>query len=229
MKRLILGVVLAGLALPATAAKLNSTGEKLWNDLSYCAGFSQAVAINKTGDIENFAELWVNGTFSDATIAAGVEFNRYKQGALNLKGYLKDDAFNEGGLRASDLIMTGTMGTKGRMIVAQCRSLPSPAPQPGVQTGRRHLDLINDGNQCIRVFEYSAENVTDRRLKKEWRERALGLRAWLVENDYYREDRVRAGLKDLSTNLTLNLDDPALRRELDQTRVDCDNMMKENE
>ncbi|AXC41026.1 hypothetical protein HYP66_gp109 [Salmonella phage S118] len=228
MKRLILGVVLAGLALPA-AAKLNSTGDKLWSDLSYCAGFSQAVAIDKSGSIENFAELWNTGNVSTAVVNAGIEFNRYKQGAYNLKGYLNDDEFNRGGMEAGDLIMTGRMGTQGRMTVRQCRSLPSPALQKGVQIGRRHLDLINDGNQCIKVFEYSADQESDRRLKKEWRTRALGLRAWLVENDYYYEDRVQNGLKDLSTNLSVNLDDPRFSRELKQTRIDCDNMMKENE
>lgn len=228
MKRLLLGMALVGMALPA-AAKLNSTGDKLWSDLSYCAGFSQAVAIDKSGSIENFSSLWNAGTVSDTVVNAGIEFNRYKQGAFNLKGYLNDEAFNKGGMEAGDLIMTGRMGTQGRMIVRNCRSLPSPAVQPGVQMGTRHLDLINDGNQCIKVFEYSADQVTDRRLKKEWRTRALGLRAWLVENDHYYEDRVQAGLKDLSTNLSVNLDDPRMKRDLDQTRVDCDNMMKENE
>ncbi|AKJ73734.1 hypothetical protein SP38_132 [Salmonella phage 38] len=128
MKRLIIGVVLAGLALPATA-KLNSTGEKLWSDLSYCAGFSQAVAIDKTGSIENFAELWATGNVTDAVVNAGIEFNRYKQGAFNLKGYMNDKEFNRGGMEAGDLIMTGRMGTQGRMTVRQCRSLPSPALQ----------------------------------------------------------------------------------------------------
>ncbi|WPJ72202.1 hypothetical protein DEEACLCL_00185 [Salmonella phage CRW-SP2] len=228
MKRLLLGIALVAAALPATA-KLNSTGDKLWTDLSYCAGFSQAVAIDKSGSVENVAEIWNTGNVSDAVVSAGIEFNRYKQGAFNLKGYLNDEAFNRGGMEAGDMIMTGRMGTQGRVIVRSCRSLPSPSLQPGVQMGRRHLDLINDGNQCIRVFEYSAEQVTDRRLKKEWLTRALGLRAWLVENDYYHEDRVQAGLKDLSTNLSVNLDDPRLKKDLDQTRVDCDNMMKENE
>jgi hypothetical protein len=51
----------------------------------------------------------------------------------------------------------------------------------------------------------------------------------LVENDHYYEDRVQNGLKDLATNLSVNLDDPRMSRELQQTRVDCDNMMKENE
>lgn len=228
MKRLILGVVLAGLALPA-AAKLNTTGDKLWSDLSYCAGFSQAVAIDKSGSIENFAELWNTGNVSTAVVNAGIEFNRYKQGAYNLKGYLNDDEFNRGGMEAGDLIMTGRMGTQGRMTVRQCRSLPSPALQKGVQMGRRHLNLVNDGNQCIKVFEYSAVKTSDRALKKQWRTRALGLRAWLVENDYYFEDRVENGLRDLATNLSVNLDDPRMARELEQTRVDCDNMMKENE
>lgn len=228
MKRLILGVLLAGLALPA-AAKLNSTGEKLWEDLSYCAGWSQAVAIDKTGSIENFSELWNTGNVSDAVVNAGIEFNRYKQGAYNLKGYLNDDKFNKGGMDASDLIMTGRMGTAGRIQVRQCRSLPIPALQKGVKIGRRHLDLINDGNQCVKVFEYSADQINDPKLKKEWRTRALGLRAWLVENDHYYQDRVDSGLKDLSTNLSVNLDDPRLSRELQQTRIDCENMMKENE
>lgn len=228
MKRLLLGIVLVGMAIPASA-KLNSAGEKLWSDLSYCAGFSQAVAIDQSGSIENFAELWRSGNVTDAVVNAGIEFNRYKQGAINLTGYLNDDKFNKGGMDAADLIMTGRMGTQGRPIVRTCRSLPSPSPQPGIQIGRRHLDLINDGNQCIKVFEYSADQVSDRKLKKEWRTRALGLRAWLVENDHYYEDRVQAGLKDLSTNLSVNLDDPRMKRDLDQTRVDCDNMMKENE
>lgn len=228
MKRLILGVLLAGLALPA-AAKLNSTGEKLWEDLSYCAGWSQAVAIDKTGSIENFSELWNTGNVSDAVVNAGIEFNRYKQGAYNLKGYLNDDKFNKGGMDASDLIMTGRMGTQGRIQTRQCRSLPIPALQKGVNIGRRHLDLINDGNQCVKVFEYSADQISDPRQKKEWRTRALELRAWLVDNDRYHQDRVDAGLKDLSTNLSVNLDDPRLSRELQQTRIDCENMMKENE
>lgn len=228
MKRLILGVLLAGLALPA-AAKLNSTGEKLWGDLSYCAGWSQAVAIDKTGSIENYAELWNTGNVTDAVVNAGIEFNRYKQGAYNLKGYLNDDKFNKGGMDAADLIMTGRMGTQGRIQARQCRALPIPALQKGVTIGRRHLDLINDGNQCVKVFEYSADQISDQRLKKEWRTRALGLRAWLVENDRYHQDRVDSGLKDLSTNLSVNLDDPRLSRELQQTRIDCDNMMKENE
>lgn len=228
MKRLILGALLAGLALPA-AAKLNSTGEKLWGDLSYCAGWSQAVAIDKTGSIENYAELWNTGNVTDAVVNAGIEFNRYKQGAYNLKGYLNDDKFNKGGMDAADLIMTGRMGTQGRIQARQCQALPIPALQKGVNIGRRHLDLINDGNQCVKVFEYSADQVSDRQLKKEWRTRALGLRAWLVENDRYHQDRVDAGLKDLSTNLSVNLDDPRLSRELQQTRIDCDNMMKENE
>lgn len=222
-KLIILGAVLAVVALPASAKS------NLWSDLSYCAGFSQAVAIDKSGSIENFAELWTTGNVTDAVVSAGIEFNRYKQGAINLKGYLDDDSFNKGGMEAGDLIMTGRMGTQGRMTVRQCRTLPSPSPQPGVQMGLRHLDLVNDGNQCIKVFEYSADNVSDRKLKKEWRTRALGLRAWLVENDYYFEDRVQNGLKDLATNLSVNLDDPRMKRELDQTRVDCDNMMKENE
>ncbi|CAD5240597.1 hypothetical protein NJHLHPIG_00120 [Klebsiella phage vB_KqM-Bilbo] len=228
MKRLILGVLLAGLALPA-AAKLNSTGEKLWEDLSYCAGWSQAVAIDKTGSIENFSELWNTGNVSGAVVNAGIEFNRYKQGAYNLKGYLNDDKFNKGGMDASDLIMTGRMGTQGRIQARQCRSLPIPALQKGVNIGRRHLDLINDGNQCVKVFEYSADQISDPRQKKEWRTRALELRAWLVDNDRYHQDRVDAGLKDLSTNLSVNLDDPRLSRELQQTRIDCENMMKENE
>lgn len=228
MKRIILGVLLAGLAHSAPA-KLNTTGEQLWSDLSYCAGFSQAVAIDKSGSIENFAELWHSGNVSDAVVNAGIEFNRYKQGAYNLKGYLNDKEFNRGGMEASDLIMTGRMDTQGRITVRQCRSLPSPAPQKGVQMGTRQLDLVNDGNQCIKVFEYSADQVTDRKLKKEWRTRALGLRAWLVENDSYYEDRVQNGLKDLSPNLAVNLDDPRMARELQQTRIDCDNMMKENE
>lgn len=228
MKRLILGVLLAGLALPA-AAKLNSTGEKLWEDLSYCAGWSQAVAIDKTGSIENFSELWNTGNVTDAVVNAGIEFNRYKQGAYNLKGYLNDDKFNKGGMDASDLIMTGRMGTQGRIQTRQCRSLPIPALQKGVNIGRRHLDLINDGNQCVKVFEYSADQISDPRQKKEWRTRALELRAWLVDNDRYHQDRVDAGLKDLSTNLSVNLDDPRLSRELQQTRIDCENMMKENE
>lgn len=228
MKRLILGVLLAGLALPA-AAKLNSTGEKLWEDLSYCAGWSQAVAIDKTGSIENFSELWNTGNVSDAVVNAGIEFNRYKQGAYNLKGYLNDDKFNKGGMDASDLIMTGRMGTQGRIQARQCRSLPIPPLQKGVNIGRRHLDLINDGNQCVKVFEYSANQINDPKLKKEWRTRALELRAWLVDNDRYHQDRVDAGLKDLSTNLSVNLDDPRLSRELQQTRIDCENMMKENE
>ncbi|AKJ73735.1 hypothetical protein SP38_133 [Salmonella phage 38] len=50
------------------------------------------------------------------------------------------------------------------------------------------------------MFEYSADQESDRRLKKEWRTRALGLRAWLVENDHYYEDRVQNWLKYLSTN-----------------------------
>ncbi len=228
MKRLILGVLLAGLALPA-AAKLNSTGEKLWGDLSYCAGWSQAVAIDKTGSIENYAELWNTGNVTDAVVNAGIEFNRYKQGAYNLKGYLNDDKFNKGGMDAADLIMTGRMGTQGRIQARQCRALPIPALQKGVNIGRRHLDLVNDGNQCVRVFEYSADQVSDPRQKKEWRTRALELRAWLVDNDRYYQDRVDAGLKDLSTNLSVNLDDPRLSRELQQTRIDCENMMKENE
>lgn len=219
---------LVGFALPAHAG-LNSAGEKLWNDLSYCAGFSQAVAINQSGSIENFSELWNTGNVSTAVVNAGIEFNKYKQGAANLKGYLNDDQFNKGGLEASDLIMNGRMGTQGRIIVRQCRSLPSPAPQPGVQMGHRRLDLINDGNQCIKVYEFSAEQVSDRKLKKEWLMQSLALRAWLVDNDYYHQDRVDAGLKDLSTNLSVNLDDPRLKRDLDQTRVDCDNMVKENE
>ncbi|PCR16210.1 hypothetical protein CQA65_30345, partial [Klebsiella pneumoniae] len=37
-----------------------------------------------------------------------------------------------------------------------------------------------------------ADQVSDPRLKKEWRTRALGLRAWLVENDHYYQDRVDA-------------------------------------
>lgn len=228
MKRLILGVLLAGLALPA-AAKLNSTGEKLWGDLSYCAGWSQAVAIDKTGSIENYAELWNTGNVTDAVVNAGIEFNRYKQGAYNLKGYLNDDKFNKGGMDAADLIMTGRMGTQGRIQARQCRALPIPALQKGVNIGRRHLDLVNDGNQCVRVFEYSADQISDPRKKKEWRTRALELRAWLVDNDRYYQDRVDAGLKDLSTNLSVNLDDPRLSRELQQTRIDCENMMKENE
>lgn len=228
MKRLILGVLLAGLALPA-AAKLNSTGEKLWGDLSYCAGWSQAVAIDKTGSIENYAELWNTGNVTDAVVNAGIEFNRYKQGAYNLKGYLNDDKFNKGGMDAADLIMTGRMGTQGRIQARQCRALPIPALQKGVNIGRRHLDLVNDGNQCVRVFEYSADQISDPRQKKEWRTRALELRAWLVDNDRYYQDRVDAGLKDLSTNLSVNLDDPRLSRELQQTRIDCENMMKENE
>ena len=228
MKRLILGVLLAGLALPA-AAKLNSTGEKLWEDLSYCAGWSQAVAIDKTGSIENFSELWNTGNVTDAVVNAGIEFNRYKQGAYNLKGYLNDDKFNKGGMDASELIMTGRMGTQGHIQARQCRSLPIPALQKGVNIGRRHLDLINDGNQCVKVFEYSADQISDPRQKKEWRTRALELRAWLVDNDRYHQDRVDAGLKDLSTNLSVNLDDPRLSRELQQTRIDCENMMKENE
>ena len=228
MKRLILGVLLAGLALPA-AAKLNSTGEKLWGDLSYCAGWSQAVAIDKTGSIENYADLWSTGNVTDAVVNAGIEFSRYKQGAYNLKGYLNDDKFNKGGMDAAGLIMTGRMGTQGRIQARQCRALPIPALQKGVNIGRRHLDLINDGNQCIKVFEYSADQISDRLLKKEWRTRALGLRAWLVENDRYHQDRVDTGLKDLSTNLSVNLDDPRLSRELQQTRIDCENMMKENE
>lgn len=228
MKRLILGVLLAGLALPA-AAKLNSTGEKLWEDLSYCAGWSQAVAIDKTGSIENYAELWNTGNVTDAVVNAGIEFNRYKQGAYNLKGYLNDDKFNKGGMDAADLIMTGRMGTQGRIQARQCRALPIPALQKGVNIGRRHLDLVNDGNQCVRVFEYSADQISDPRKKKEWRTRALELRAWLVDNDRYYQDRVDAGLKDLSTNLSVNLDDPRLSRELQQTRIDCENMMKENE
>ncbi|ANM47269.1 hypothetical protein FDI76_gp126 [Serratia phage vB_Sru_IME250] len=228
MKRLILGVLLAGLALPA-AAKLNSTGEKLWGDLSYCAGWSQAVAIDKTGSIENYAELWNTGNVTDAVVNAGIEFNRYKQGAYNLKGYLNDDKFYKGGMDAADLIMTGRMGTQGRIQARQCRALPIPALQKGVNIGRRHLDLVNDGNQCVRVFEYSADQISDPRKKKEWRTRALELRAWLVDNDRYYQDRVDAGLKDLSTNLSVNLDDPRLSRELQQTRIDCENMMKENE
>lgn len=228
MKRLILGVLLAGLALPA-AAKLNSTGEKLWGDLSYCAGWAQAVAIDKTGSIENYAELWNTGNVTDAVVNAGIEFNRYKQGAYNLKGYLNDDKFNKGGMDAADLIMTGRMGTQGRIQARQCRALPIPALQKGVNIGRRHLDLVNDGNQCVRVFEYSADQISDPRQKKEWRTRALELRAWLVDNDRYHQDRVDAGLKDLSTNLSVNLDDPRLSRELQQTRIDCENMMKENE
>ena len=227
-KLLIIGAVLSGLSLPA-AAKLNSDGEALWNKLSYCAGFSQAVAINKSGSIENFVELWNSGNVTDAVVNAGIEFNRYKQGAANLKGYLNDDAFDKGGMVAGDLIMTGRMGTQGRTTVRECRSLPIPALQKGVQVGRRHLTLINDGNQCIKVFEYSAAESNDPKLRKEWRTRALGLRAWLVDNNYYHEDRVQAGLKDLATNLSVNLDDPRMARELAQTRVDCDNMMKENE
>lgn len=228
MKRIILGIVLAGLALPASA-KLTSAGDKLWSDLSYCAGWSQAVAINQAGTLGNFVELWNTGNVSDAVVSAGIEFDRYKRGAYNLKGYLNDKRFNQGGLDASDLLMTGRMETQGRIQLRQCRSLPTPALQKGVQMGHRQMDLINDGNQCIRVFEYSATQVSDSRLKKEWRTRALGLRAWLVENNYYHEDRVQNGLKDLSTNLSVNLDDPRLARDLQQTRVDCDNMMKENE
>ena len=227
-KLLILGAVLAGLSLPA-AAKLNSEGQALWNKLSYCAGFSQAVAIDQSGSIGNFVELWNTGNVSDAVANAGIEFNRYKQGAANLKGYIDDNSFDKGGMDAGDLIMTGRMGTQGRMTVRECRSLPIPGPQKGVQVGRRHLNLINDGNQCIKVFEYSAAESNDPALRKQWRTRALGLRAWLVDNDRYHEDRVQAGLKDLATNLSVNLDDPRMARELAQTRVDCDNMMKENE
>lgn len=227
MKRLILGVVLTTLAIPASA-KLNSTGEKLWSDLSYCAGFSQAVAIDKSGSIENFAELWNTGNVTDAVVNAGIEFDRYKRGAFNLKGYLNDNEFNRGGMEASELIMTGRMDPQGRIAVRQCRSLPSPALQKGVQFGRRQLDLVNDGNQCIKVFEYSADNEPDRKLKKEWRTRALELRAWLVDNDRYYEDRVQNGLKDLATNASVNLDDPRMKQDLRQTLVDCNNMVKEN-
>lgn len=227
-KLLLLGAVLSGLSLPA-AAKLNSDGNALWSKLSYCAGFSQAVAIDKSGSIENYVELWNTGNITDAVVNAGIEFNRYKQGAYNLKGYLDDDSFDKGGMTAGDLIMTGRMGTQGRMTVRECRSLPIPALQKGVQMGRRHLNLINDGNQCIKVFEYSATQTSDAKQRKEWRTRALGLRAWLVDNNYYHEDRVQAGLKDLATNLSVNLDDPRMKSDLAQTRVDCDNMMKENE
>ena len=66
-------------------------------------------------------------------------------------------------------------------------------------------------------------------VKKEWGRGGVGVRGWVVEKDYYFEDGVEKGVKEVGRNVRVKVDDGGMWGEVEESGVEWENMMKEKE
>lgn len=200
----------------------------LYQKHSYCAGFTQAIAINKFGGLDNIAAFYLRGTFSDASLAALNEFNKHKQAAANLQGGVETESFDLGGREAGDIIMTGNIHSKAVGIIAACRTLPFPASRGEFNNLPGSLVLGTHANYCVKVLEEYSYDRAEGSEKQFLLEEAMKLRAWLVDTHNFSQEQVNIGLKEFGTPV-YDLDAYELRDQFVRTKNSCVQMIKNSE